>query len=77
MNVRERPISSIEYKIRWLDEDKSGQEYRRRIRMFNTKPWRKLLKELLEERGEYLMKASDFEVDLRLAFFDTKREMNY
>ncbi|MEM2936270.1 MAG: hypothetical protein QW231_03740, partial [Candidatus Bathyarchaeia archaeon] len=31
------------------------------------------LEEMFEEREEHWMKASDFEVDLRLAFFDSKR----
>ncbi|MBO3833227.1 MAG: hypothetical protein FGF51_07625 [Candidatus Brockarchaeota archaeon] len=65
---------SINYSIRWIDAEKS-EEFLEKARKDRERgeTWGQLLKKSLEERKEYWMKASDFKVDLRLSFFDTKR----
>lgn len=65
----------IEYSTRWSEEEseeKFLEEVRERRERGKTHGQR--LKESLEEREEYWMKeAKDFRVDLRMAFFDTRR----
>lgn len=61
----------ITYEVKWFIEE--WPEEKRRKKRESGETWGQLLKKSLEEREEYWMKASDFEVDLELVSFDTKR----
>lgn len=61
----------IDYEAQWFVEE-WPEEMRRKVRE-GRKTHGQTFKELLEEREDYWMKASDSEIDLELAFFDIKR----
>ncbi|MEM2088452.1 MAG: hypothetical protein QXF52_07265 [Thermoproteota archaeon] len=66
----------IDYEVDWFSEEAIEKDREKELeirRKRGIKPHGVILKESLVEHEEYLTMASDFEVDLKVTFFDRKR----